>query len=149
MNAKTKAQISFAVTAKLISAFVFTTRIVQFLFFLNPKFQASSPLLCLYSLVCVKPCRPVSTRRGSSMSHIMRKPAFYIYGKKGTAGVELYGRSEHLCFRFMNSTIPLFLKIPNLKLLLFFLDCTSFFFVRHAWKAQRPFSCVTACTSTC
>ena len=31
-------------TAKLISAFVFATRIVQFLFFLNPKFQASSLL---------------------------------------------------------------------------------------------------------
>ena len=42
---KTKAQISFAVSAKLISAFVFATRIVQFLFFLNPKFQASSLLL--------------------------------------------------------------------------------------------------------
>ena len=35
----------FAVTAKLISAFVFATRIVQSLFFLNPKFQASSLLL--------------------------------------------------------------------------------------------------------
>ena len=34
-----------AVTAKLISAFVFATRIEQSLFFLNPKFQASSPLL--------------------------------------------------------------------------------------------------------
>ena len=37
--AKTKTQISFAVTAKLISAFVFATRIVQSLFFLNPKFK--------------------------------------------------------------------------------------------------------------
>ena len=36
--AKTKAQISFAVTAKLISAFVFAPRIVQFLYFLKPKF---------------------------------------------------------------------------------------------------------------
>ena len=52
--AKTKALISFAVTAKLISAFVFTTWIVQFLFYLNPKFQASSHLLQLYSLVCVR-----------------------------------------------------------------------------------------------
>ena len=34
--AKTKTQISFAVTAKLISAFVFATWIVQSLFFLNP-----------------------------------------------------------------------------------------------------------------
>ena len=37
-----KAQISFAVTAKLISAFVFTTRLVQSLYFLNAKFQATS-----------------------------------------------------------------------------------------------------------
>ena len=67
--AKTKAQISFAVTAKLISAFVFATRIVYFPFFLYPKFQASSLLLRLYSPVCVGPCRkprrPVFSRRGS------------------------------------------------------------------------------------
>ena len=37
---KIKVQISCAVTAQLISAFVFPTRIVQFLFFLNLKFQA-------------------------------------------------------------------------------------------------------------
>ena len=43
--AKTKAQISFAVIAKLISAFVFSTRIVQSPFFFNPKFQAASLLL--------------------------------------------------------------------------------------------------------
>ena len=43
--AKTKTQISFAVTAKLISAFVFATRIVQSLYFLNTKLQASSHLL--------------------------------------------------------------------------------------------------------
>ena len=49
--AKTRTQISFAVTAKLISAFVFATRIVQSLYFLNSKFQASSHLLWLYSLV--------------------------------------------------------------------------------------------------
>ena len=50
---KTKTQISFAVKVKLISAFVFATRIVQFFYFLNPKFPACSHLLCLYSLVCV------------------------------------------------------------------------------------------------
>ena len=33
--------------------FVFATWIVQFLFYLNPKFQASSHLLWLYSPVCV------------------------------------------------------------------------------------------------
>ena len=51
------------VSAKLISAFVFATRIVQFLFFLNPKFQASSHPLWLHRPVCVgpgqKPPKPV------------------------------------------------------------------------------------------
>ena len=40
--AKTKAQISYT---------------VHFFYFLNPKFPASSHLLCLYSLVCVRPVR--------------------------------------------------------------------------------------------
>ena len=39
------------------SAFVFATRIVQFLFYLTPKFQVSSLPLCLYSPVCVGPVR--------------------------------------------------------------------------------------------
>ena len=68
--AKTKAQISFAVTAKLISAFVFAIGIVHFLFLLNPKFQASMLLLGLYMSVCVrpgrKPRRPVFWRRSSN-----------------------------------------------------------------------------------
>ena len=42
-------------SSQLNSAFVFTTCIVQFLYFLNPKFQASNHLLSLYSLVCVRP----------------------------------------------------------------------------------------------
>ena len=49
--AKPKVQISFTVTAKLISTFVFATQIVQFLYFLNPKFLASNHHLCLYSQV--------------------------------------------------------------------------------------------------
>ena len=67
--AKTKTQISCAVTAQLISAFVFALRIVQSLYFLNPKFKASSYLLWLHSPVCVgpgpKPRRPVFSQRGS------------------------------------------------------------------------------------
>ena len=58
-HAKTKTQISFAVTAKvtakLISIFVFGTWIVQYLYFLNTKFQASSHFQWLYKLVCVRP----------------------------------------------------------------------------------------------
>ena len=49
--------VSCAVTAQLISSFVFATRMVQFLFYLYPKSQASSCLLWLYSLVCVGPGR--------------------------------------------------------------------------------------------
>ena len=51
------------------------TRIVQSFYFLNPNFQASSHLLCLYSPVCVgpgrKPRRLVFSQRGSynSKSH--------------------------------------------------------------------------------
>ena len=64
-------QISCAVTAQLISGFVFATWIVQSLFYLNPKFQASSYLLWVYSRVCVrpgrKPRRPVFSQRGSNI----------------------------------------------------------------------------------
>ena len=67
--AKTKKQISCAVTVQLISAFVFAIRIVQSLYYENPKFQASSQLLWLYSPVCVgpgrKPHRPVFSQQGS------------------------------------------------------------------------------------
>ena len=57
LHMRKQRQISFEVTAKLISAFVFAKRIVHFLYFLNPKFQASSQLLCLYISVCVGPVR--------------------------------------------------------------------------------------------
>ena len=46
-------QISCAVTAQLIIAFNFAKQIVQPLFFLDPKFQASIPLLRLYRAVFV------------------------------------------------------------------------------------------------
>ena len=44
--AKTKTQISCAVTAP-ISAFIFATRIVQYILFFNPTFQPS----CLFSVI--------------------------------------------------------------------------------------------------
>ena len=43
------------VTMQLISAFVWATYIVQFLYILNLKFQAFSYHLCLHSPVCVEP----------------------------------------------------------------------------------------------
>ena len=52
--------------------FVFAIRIVQPLYYLNPKFQALSHLLWFYSPVCVRPGRkirrPVFSQRGSYSS---------------------------------------------------------------------------------
>ena len=102
---KTKTQISFAVTAKLISAFVFSTRIVQSLHFLYTKFPAPSHLVWLYSLVCVRPGRksrrPVFSQRGS-FNHIMLKcpcnidpltPHFYIVKLEFTGVYEGHSRN--------------------------------------------------------
>ena len=54
---------------ELISAFVFSTQIIQSPYFLNPRLQASSHLLWLYSLICIGPGRktrrPVFSQRGS------------------------------------------------------------------------------------
>ena len=44
-------------SAKLISAFASATWIVHFLFILNRKFQASSLIVWLYSLICIRPVR--------------------------------------------------------------------------------------------
>ena len=78
-NAKTKTQISFAVTAKLISAFVSTTWIVQSLYFLNPKCQASSHLLWQYSPVCVRPGR----KPEHWFSHVSAHLQMLLTGNKG------------------------------------------------------------------
>ena len=56
-STKTSLVVKDFFSSNLFHAFVFATRIVQFLFFLNPKFQVSSHLLCLYSPVCVGPVR--------------------------------------------------------------------------------------------
>ena len=78
------------------AAFVFTTWVVQSLYFLNPKFRACSHLLWLHSLVSVgpgrKPRRPVFSERGSYVfmgnwwqshkspyrSFVLRKPVFGV-----------------------------------------------------------------------
>ena len=81
-----------AVTAQLISDFVFATWLVRSLFYLNQKFQASSHLQWLYSLVCVrpgrKPRRLVFSQRGSfffgrvaSSSSCLELSAPFDYGR--------------------------------------------------------------------
>ena len=56
--------------ADQISAFVFATRIVQSLFFLYLKFQASSLLLWLYRPVCVRPGRNQNCWFSHAPAHI-------------------------------------------------------------------------------
>ena len=70
-----------AVTAKLISAFVFATRTVQFLFYLNPKFQASSSFLCLYRPVCVGPVRKPHCWFSHKAAHfiVLRNTIMYLF----------------------------------------------------------------------
>ena len=64
---------SCAVTAQLFSAFVFATRIVQCLFFLNPRFQASSCslFLWLYMSVCVRSGRKPRSPFSCLGAHIL------------------------------------------------------------------------------
>ena len=117
---------SFAVTAKLISAFVFATQIVHFLFFLNPKFQASSLLLCLYSSVCVRPGQkphcwfshetaqvllhaPTEPLCDIYLSHRMEKPKPKNAWTKTKAQINCEA-DQRLCFRYTDSTIHLLLK---------------------------------------
>ena len=79
---RNEAKISFAVTAKLISAFVFDTWTVHLLS-LNLKFQVSSYFLRLYRPVCVgpgrKPRRQVFSRRGSNSKFGMYREIFTFF----------------------------------------------------------------------
>ena len=55
---------------QLIRTFVFPTYIVQYLFFLYPKFLASSGILLLYSRVCVGPGRTPGRRFSHGEAHL-------------------------------------------------------------------------------
>ena len=50
--AKPKAQISYEVTAQLISTVVFVTRLLQFLSYLNPKFKDNPASVAVQSGLC-------------------------------------------------------------------------------------------------
>ena len=89
--AKTKTQISFAVTTRLISAFVFDTRKVQSLYFLNPKFHASRHLLWFYSPDYVGPGR---------------KPRRQVFSQRGS-----YINRHHFCRRFTSRRFMFFVVL--------------------------------------
>ena len=64
----------------------------------------------------------------SYMSCVMRKPTFCICENKDAD--QLRGNREadqRLCFRYIDSTIPLLSKIRNFKCLTIFCDCTARF----------------------
>ena len=68
-------QRQISASQQLISAFVFATRILQFLYFLSPKLPVSSNLLCSHSSGCVRPGRKPQrqgfSRRGSNiLAHV-------------------------------------------------------------------------------
>ena len=101
---KTKLQISCAVTAQLISAFVFATKTVPSLFLLNPKFQAPIYLLWLSSPVWVGPGRKTQRQVSHDAAHCLSiadfatvvKDSFMIFAipeVNGRACVKLVGVS--------------------------------------------------------
>ena len=114
-------QISFAITAKLISVFVFATRIVQSFPFLHTQFQVSSHLLWLYSPVCVgpgrKPRRPVFSRRGSN------KPMLVLYDFKKSNDPSLHWLCLYAFFQLQST---LFASYPGASFLLCSNLCTPF-----------------------
>ena len=59
--------------------FVLATRIVQFLYFLNPKFPASSHLLCLFNSVCVGPIRKPDYCFSHVTAHVFVKVNINFY----------------------------------------------------------------------
>ena len=61
------------VIVKLISAFVFARWIEQFCCLLNPKFSASSYLLCLYSSMFVEPVRKTHCWFSRDVAHCLFK----------------------------------------------------------------------------
>ena len=79
---------------KLISAFVFATLIVQFLYSLNLKFKAFSHLLCLHSLICVGPVRKPHCWFSHEMAHIV------------TSRMRLHIRGSKLCHMTIWKTCP-------------------------------------------
>ena len=86
------------VTAKLISAFGFATRILQFLYFLIQTFQSLLLLAVEVSSIFY-------------MSHCMGNPTICISENKGADQLRSNCEADQrLCFRYTDSTIPLLSK---------------------------------------
>ena len=73
----------------LISFFVFATWIVQSLFYLNPKLQASRHVMWLYSPVCVGPGRKPKDLFSHDEAHTI-SPARPVSAVGSTSRIALY-----------------------------------------------------------
>ena len=105
---KTKALISFGVTVKLICVFVFAYAKSRFSHD-AARIKISLPISSLLlGPVTTQPCqkfrRQIFLPLDTKMSHIMRKPGFLHMQKRRRSS------SEHLCFRYIVSIIPLLSK---------------------------------------
>ena len=91
-------------SASRLGAFVFATRIVQFLFFLKPKFQASSLLLWLYSLICVRPFRKPHCWFSHEAAHIIVIREHQVISLRLHFGLHKSGK--HVCemYTLLNPT---------------------------------------------
>ena len=81
-------------------AFVFATRITQFLFYLNPKFQASSSFLCLYRPVCVGPVRKPHCWFSHEAAHMSGPTADFITMKKQVTNIYIHVHKFRLLQNF-------------------------------------------------
>ena len=71
------------------------------------------------------------------MSRVVRKPAFCICENKGADQLRSYREADQrLCFRYMDSTIPL----QNFKLLAIFYGCTARFVWGQVKNPENRFS---------
>ena len=114
-----------------ISVFVFATWLVRSLFYLNPKFQASSNLPCLYRRVCgpgQKPRRPVFSQRDSIHFRGAGRSSGYDLGLKGERSVVRSALGAPSCVTEQGPlTLQMFSKfILNLRLYISYNNISKF-----------------------
>ena len=114
---KTKALISFAVTAKLICVFVFAyakkrfshneAQLIQLLYYLQNQ-QLRHNKTCLYAVSNQLRHKPGSLQYSHSLIYLsrdVRKPAFCIWENKEADQLRGYREADQrLCFRYIDST---------------------------------------------
>ena len=114
--AKTKMQISCAVTTRLISAFVFAKLIVQSIYFLNVK-PFSNLFGCTYWFVLDQVRNPkYKCSRGTAYILCIMNQAKHCFKCAKKVADQLYcngASDQHLGVRYIDSTTPLLPKFQT------------------------------------